>query len=80
MVNSSEGLLRGRVFSRTYFRLSLTPDEEGPINCSMFRLKEETLKSAAVLKKLTLRMARRFKRKLEMVLRRIMKSLPNISK
>ena len=46
----------------------------------MFRLKEETLKSAAVLKKLTLRMARRFKRKLEMVLRRIMKSLPNISK
>ena len=33
----------------------------------MFRLKEETLKLAAVLKKLTLRMARRFKRKLEMV-------------
>ena len=28
-VNSSEGLLGGRVFSRTHFRSSLTP-EEGP--------------------------------------------------
>ena len=35
-VNSSEGLLRGRVFSRTHFRSSLTP-EEGP-SCSLLLL------------------------------------------
>ena len=33
-VKSSEGLLRGRVFSRTHFRPSLTP-EEGP-SCDIY--------------------------------------------
>ena len=33
-VKSKEGLLGGRVFSRTHFRSSLTP-EEGP-SCSFF--------------------------------------------
>ena len=35
-VKSSEGLLRGRVFSRTHFRSSLTP-EEGP-SCFMVKI------------------------------------------
>ena len=36
-VKSSEGLLRGRVFSRTHFRPSLTP-EEGPSCYTIFHL------------------------------------------
>ena len=35
-VKSSEGLLGGRVFSRTHFRTSLTPEEGPSCYCNIF--------------------------------------------